>query len=59
MIRTLFALTVLLTFTTPAAGQLPVGALAPDFTLQDTAGIPRTLSDYTDEVVVLFFVGWG
>ena len=59
MIRIMFALAVLLALAAPAAAQLPVGAQAPDFTLQDTAGIPHTLSDYTDEVVVLFFVGWG
>jgi len=59
MIRIALALAVLLALAAPAAAQLPVGASAPDFTLQDTAGVPRTLSDYTDEVVVLFFVGWG
>ncbi len=43
----------------PAAAQLAVGDPAPDFTLLDTAGVQRSLSDYDDTVVVLFFVGWG
>jgi cytochrome oxidase Cu insertion factor (SCO1/SenC/PrrC family) len=59
MIRILLALAVLLALAAPVAAQLPVGAQAPDFTLQDTQGVPYTLSNYTDEVVVLFFVGWG
>jgi peroxiredoxin len=36
-----------------------VGDPAPDFTLFDTDGVQRSLSDYDDTVVVLFFVGWG
>jgi hypothetical protein len=59
MFRILLALAVLLAFTTPASAQLPVGAQAPDFTLQDTLGVPYTLADYSNEVVVLFFVGYG
>jgi len=59
MLRIIFVLAVLLVLVSPAAAQLPVGAEAPDFTLSDTQGVPRTLSDYTDQVVVLFFVGWG
>lgn len=59
MIRIFLVLAVLLAFTTPASAQLPVGAQAPNFTLQDTQGVPRTLADYSNEVVVLFFVGWG
>jgi len=43
----------------PAAAQLAVGDSAPDFTLFDTDGVQRSLSDYGDSVVVLFFVGWG
>ncbi len=43
----------------PAAAQLAVGDPAPDFTLFDTDGVQRSLSDYDDTVVVLFFVGWG
>jgi cytochrome oxidase Cu insertion factor (SCO1/SenC/PrrC family) len=57
MLRIVFVFAVLLTLAPPAAAQLPVGADAPDFTLQDTQGVPHTLSDYTDQVVVLFFVG--
>ena len=41
------------------SAQLPVGAVAPDFTLQDTSGVPYTLSNLSNEVVVLFFVGYG
>jgi cytochrome oxidase Cu insertion factor (SCO1/SenC/PrrC family) len=59
MLRIAFVLSVLLALAAPAAAQLPVGADAPDFTLQDTQGVPYTLSDYTDQVVVLFFVGYG
>ena len=42
---------------TPAFAQLPVGAIAPDFTLNDVNGVPHSLSDYPDHVVVLWFVG--
>ena len=59
MFQILLVLAVLLAFTAPASAQLPVGAQAPDFTLQDTQGVPYTLADYSNEVVVLFFVGWG
>ena len=59
MLRISFVLSVLLALAGPAAAQLPVGADAPDFTLQDTQGVPYTLSDYADQVVVLFFVGYG
>ena len=62
MPRLLCLLVLLATVTalvTPAAAQLAVGANAPDFTLSDTQGVPRTLSDYDGQVVVLFFVGWG
>lgn len=51
-------LTVLFLFVAaPAAAQLPLGAVAPDFTLNDVNGVPRGLSDYPDHVVVLWFVG--
>ena len=59
MLRIVLVLALLLAFAAPAAAQLPVGAAAPDFTLQDTQGIVRSLGDYTDQVVVLYFVGWG
>lgn len=48
-----------LTLAAPARAQLPVGADAPDFTLVDTAGAARSLSDSMGEVVVLFFIGHG
>jgi cytochrome oxidase Cu insertion factor (SCO1/SenC/PrrC family) len=59
MFRIALVLAVLLALAAPAAAQLPVGADAPNFTLQDTQGVPYTLSDYADQVVVLFFVGYG
>ena len=59
MLRILLVLAVLLVLAAPAAAQLPVGAAAPDFTLQDTSGVPYTLSNFSNEVVVLFFVGYG
>ena len=34
---------------------LNAGTAAPDFTLQDQNGIPRSLSDYRDQRVILYF----
>lgn len=59
MLRVILLIAVLMALATPAAAQLPVGAEAPDFTLQDTQGINHTLGNYSDQVVVLFFVGYG
>jgi hypothetical protein len=59
MFRILLVLAVFLALASPAAAQLAVGADAPDFTLLDTQGVSHTLSDYSNEVVVLYFVGWG
>lgn len=44
----------------PAAfSQVQVGQQAPDFTLTDVTGVPRTLSQYRGQVVFLNFFGWG
>lgn len=37
------------------AGMLEVGTKAPDFTLPDQDGQPRSLSDYRGQKVVLYF----
>jgi len=45
---------------TAAAGHAAnVGDPAPGFTLLDTQDVPRSLSDYDGQVVVLFLVGYG
>jgi cytochrome oxidase Cu insertion factor (SCO1/SenC/PrrC family) len=59
MLRIILVLAVLLALAPPAAAQLQVGADAPDFTLQDTQGVPYMLSNFENQVVVLFFVGYG
>jgi hypothetical protein len=44
---------------TPAPATVGPGALAPDFTLNDLAGVPHTLSSLRGQVVLLAFVGYG
>lgn len=58
--RPLVAILVLagLVLSTPALA-VNVGEPAPGFTLFDTQGVQRSLSDYQGQVVVLFFVGYG
>jgi hypothetical protein len=43
----------------PAWSTGQVGEPAADFTLQDSEGFFHTLSDYQDNVVLLFMVGYG
>jgi hypothetical protein len=55
-------LAFLLPLIVPAPPALAVGQVgdpAADFSLQDTAGVPHTLSDYRDQVVVLFMMGYA
>lgn len=51
------ALLLLAPLTALAAGQ--VGETAADFSLTDTNGVTRALSDHAGEVVFLYMVGHG
>jgi hypothetical protein len=42
-----------------AAGAIEVGQLAPDFTLNDIAGAPHSLSALRGKAVLLAFIGYG
>ena len=42
-----------------AAAAVGPGDPAPDFTLNDLAGVPHTLSSLRGQVVLLAFVGYG
>ena len=43
----------------PAPAAVGPGDPAPDFTLNDLAGVPHTLSSFRGQVVLLAFVGYG
>ena len=53
-------LAALIPLATPreARALIPLGASAPNFTKTDLTGTPRSLSDYSGKVVVLFLLGW-
>ena len=43
----------------PARALISLGATAPNFTKTDLTGTPRSLSDYSGKVVVLFLMGYN
>jgi hypothetical protein len=55
MRKCLLALAVLAAVPAILLAYPPVGSLAPDFTLPDTAGVNHSLYDYQGQVVYLFF----
>lgn len=58
--RKLLALVMLLGAAAPAmAGDVELGKAAPDFTLKDTNGNPRSLKEFTGKYVVLEWVNHG
>ena len=48
-------LTTFLAGAGPALAALPVGSVAPDFTLEDVYGVTHSLSDYAGTMVILGF----
>jgi hypothetical protein len=48
-----------LSLTGPAAAQIQPGAVAPDFTKTELGGGPRSLSEFSGKVVILFLFGHG
>ena len=55
MRKYLLALAILAAVPTMLLAYPPVGSLAPDFVLPDTAGVNHSLTDYAGKVVQLFF----
>ncbi len=43
----------------PAAAQIQPGASAPNFTKTELGGGPRSLSEFSGKVVILFLFGHG